>query len=56
MLASSRPPHVPHVPLKKEEQEVRRRHDVAPPKHHDPEEEGVLGEKERPAPPSEKPQ
>jgi hypothetical protein len=57
MLASPRPPHVPHVPLKKEEQEVRRRHDLpAPqPKHHDPEEEGVLGEKERPAPPSEKP-
>lgn len=56
MLATSRPPHVPHVPLKKEEQEVRRRHDLQPPKHHDPEEEGVLGEKERPAPLSEKPQ
>ena len=56
---SPHPPHqpeVPHVPLEKHEQEVRRRHDTPPPKHHDPEEEGVLGETDRPRPPSEKPQ
>ncbi|MDQ3058426.1 MAG: hypothetical protein M3R45_02720 [Pseudomonadota bacterium] len=57
-ITATQPPHVPpapHVPLKKEEQEVRRRHDIPPVKHHDPEEEGVLGEADRPAPPSEKP-
>jgi hypothetical protein len=58
------PPHAPPAPFKKDEQEVRRKHDIAPskphditpPKHHDPEEEGVLGEADRPQPPSEKPE
>jgi hypothetical protein len=58
MLANSQPPHVPHVPhvpLRREEQEVRCKHDIAPRHHHDPEEEGVMGEKDRPAPSSDKP-
>jgi hypothetical protein len=52
------PPHepqVPHVPFKKDEQEVRRKHDTPAPKHHDPEEEGVIGETDRPEPSSDKP-
>lgn len=54
---ATHPPHVaPRVPLKKDEQEVRRKHDTSQPKHHDPEEEGVLGEADRPAPLSEKPE
>lgn len=49
-------PPVPPVPFKKDEQEVRRKHDTPPPRHHDPEEEGVLGETDRPTPPSDKPE
>lgn len=55
---SAHTPHVPHVPplpQEKQEDEVRRKHDI-PSKHHDPEEEGVIGEVDRPAQPSEKPE
>lgn len=53
-----RPPHVPPEPFKKDEREVRHKHDIAPQPlgHHDPEEEGVLGEADRPKKPSEKPE
>lgn len=54
--APSHEPNAPPVPVKKDEQEVRRKHDIPPPRHHDPEDEGVLGEADRPAPPSEKPE
>ncbi len=45
----------PHAPLKKEKRETDKEHDI-PPADRDAEEDGVIGEVERPASPSEKPQ